>query len=138
MRQMTTSIDSMSPENPNLQMLATLPLAPGVTGHSIIAVNPGMEIESGNDGVVEYRSAHLDGMASEFIVRTEHSCQGHPFTIEEVRRILREHIGDEVVGPEEIQALRLPGTEGKEAENGPDLIDRQNKDLPAVSPAAGG
>ena len=34
-----------------------------------------------------------DGMESEFIVRSGHSCQGHPFTIEEVRRILLEHLG---------------------------------------------
>ena len=47
----------------------------------------------GNDGVVAYTSAHLGGMESEFIVRSGHSSQGHPFTIEEVRRILLEHIG---------------------------------------------
>ena len=42
----------------------------------------------GADGVVEYRSAHVDYVASEFIVRSGHSCQGHPLVIEEVRRIL--------------------------------------------------
>jgi pimeloyl-ACP methyl ester carboxylesterase len=91
-----TSIDSMTSDNPTLQALAALPLAPGVTGHSIIAVLPGMEIESGNDGVVEFRSARIEGMESEFIVRFGHSAQGHPFTIEEVRRILREHINGQV------------------------------------------
>jgi hypothetical protein len=35
--------------------------------------------------VVEFKSAHLDGVASEFVVRSEHSCQEHPFTIEEVK-----------------------------------------------------
>jgi pimeloyl-ACP methyl ester carboxylesterase len=93
-----TSVDGMSPENPVLQTLVTIPLAPGVTGHSIIAVLPGMDIKTGNDGVVEYSSAHIDGVESEFIVRSEHSCQGHPATIEEVRRILHEHIGDGVAG----------------------------------------
>ena len=131
MRQMTTSIDSMSAENPNLQLLATLPLAPGVTGHSIIAVLPGMAVESGNDGVVAYRSAHLDGMASEFIVRADHSCQGHPFTIEAVRRILHEHIGNEVVGPEDILALRSP-----EGGGGTAVPAAAPSPLPAV-PAAG-
>jgi hypothetical protein len=95
-----SSVDGMSPDNPVLQALVTLPLAPGVTGHSIVAVLPGMEIKTGNDGVVEYKSAHIDGVESEFIVRTGHSCQGHPFTIEEVRRILHEHIGGQVVGPQ--------------------------------------
>ncbi len=103
-----SSVDGMSAENPVLQALATLPLVPGVTGHSIIAVLPGMEIKTGNDGVVEYLSAHLDNVESEFIVRTGHSCQGHPFTIEEVRRILHEHIGSQVAGPHDIQALHPP------------------------------
>ena len=89
-----SSVDGMSSDNPVLQTLVTLPLAPGVKGHSIISVLPGMEIKTGNDGVVEYQSAHIDGVESEFIVRSGHSCQGHPFTIEEVRRILLEHIGN--------------------------------------------
>ena len=88
-----TSIDGMSEENQLLKELAVLPLAPGVAGHSIIAVKPGMDIATGNDGVVEYKSAHIEGVESEFIVRTSHSSQDHPFTIEEVRRILLQHIG---------------------------------------------
>ena len=88
----TTSLDSMSPGNPVMKELANIPLPPGVKGNSIIAVkNPGDPKELWNDGVVEYSSAHLDGMESEFIVHSGHSCQGHPLTIEEVRRILIEH-----------------------------------------------
>lgn len=114
-----SSIDGMSPDNPVLQTLVTLPLAPGVKGHSIIAVLPGKEIKTGNDGVVAYQSAHIDGVESEFIVRDGHSCQGHPFTIEEVRRILHEHIGNKVVSPKDIHALPPPDrtkpAEGKAA-----------------------
>jgi hypothetical protein len=44
------------------------------------------------DGVVAYESAHIDGVESEKVVRSGHSTQGHPETIEEVRRILREHL----------------------------------------------
>jgi hypothetical protein len=101
-----TSIDGMSAENPVLHSLVALPLRPGVTGHSIVAVKPGMEIETGDDGVVEYKSAHIDGVASEFIVRSGHSCQGHPFTIEEVRRILMEHLGVQVAGPAQAAPTR--------------------------------
>jgi pimeloyl-ACP methyl ester carboxylesterase len=119
-----TSVDGMSWDNPVLQALDTLPLAPGVTGHSIIAVLPGMEIETGNDGVVEYKSAHLDGMESEFIVRFEHSCQGHPFTIEEVRRILHEHIGKVIAGP---QRMVSPP---------PDSVPPDATTLPAATPAS--
>jgi len=103
-----TSIDGMSAENPLLQALVKLPLEPQVTGHSIISVLPDMEIETGNDGVVEYQSAHIDGVASEFVVRSAHSCQGHPFTIEEVRRILMEHLGVQVAGPANAEPLLVP------------------------------
>ena len=106
MGKIPTSIDGMSADNPILQTLATIPLAPGVRGHSIVAVLPGMEIKTGNDGVVEYQSAHIDGVESEFIVRFGHSCQGHPFTIEEVRRILMEHLGVVVSGPDEHAATK--------------------------------
>lgn len=86
-----TSADSMSPDNPVIKALAEIPLAPGVTGHSIIAVKGDGDPKLGNDGVVEYSSAHLDGMASEFIVKSGHSSQLNPLAIEEVRRILVEH-----------------------------------------------
>ena len=57
-----TSIDGMSGENPLLKGLEQLPLVPGVTGHSIIAVKPGLAIADGNDGVVTYQSAHIEGV----------------------------------------------------------------------------
>jgi pimeloyl-ACP methyl ester carboxylesterase len=87
-----TSVDGMSSDNPVLMTLVELPIAPGVAANSIIAVKGDEDYHTGNDGVVEYTSAHLEGVESEFIVRSEHSCQGHPLTIEEVRRILREHL----------------------------------------------
>jgi hypothetical protein len=90
-----TSLDGMSPKNPVLQTLAAIPVDPGVKAHSIIAINGDDVPPEGDDGVVEYRSAHLEGVASEFIVRSEHSCQQHPLTIEEVRRILLEHLASQ-------------------------------------------
>jgi len=39
------------------------------------------------------RAAHLEGIASEKIVRSAHSTQSIPATILEVRRILYEHLG---------------------------------------------
>ena len=47
--------------------------------------------EKGDDGVVAYQSAHFDEAMSELVVRWNHSVQGHPAAIEEVRRILLEH-----------------------------------------------
>ena len=72
----------------------TLPIAPGVTAHSIIAVQGDGPVEAGNDGVVTYRSAHLDGVASERVVESGHSVQSHPEAIEEIRRILLEHLDE--------------------------------------------
>lgn len=83
-----TSADSMSPENPVMQTLADISLAPGVSGHSIIAVQGDGDPQLGNDGVVEYKSAHLEGMASELVVKSGHSSQLNPLAIDEVRRIL--------------------------------------------------
>jgi hypothetical protein len=41
--------------------------------------------------VVEYKSAHIDGVESEVVVNSGHSAQGNPHTVEEVRRILLLH-----------------------------------------------
>jgi hypothetical protein len=87
-----TSLDSMSTRNPVLLALADIPLAPGIKGHSIIAVKGNGDFHQGKDGLVTYDSAHVNYVESEFIVRSSHSCQGNPCTIEEVRRILYEHV----------------------------------------------
>jgi pimeloyl-ACP methyl ester carboxylesterase len=88
-----TALDNMDSSNPFLKTLVTLPIAPGVHAHSIIPVKGDGPAEEGNDGVVEYKSAHLDGVESELVVRSGHSTQGRPETIEEVHRILYEHAG---------------------------------------------
>jgi hypothetical protein len=92
LRGVPTSLDGMSPKNPFLGELASIPLAPGVKGHSIIPVKGDGDYHQGKDGVVAYQSAHVDYVESEFIVRGPHSCQGMPPTIQEVRRILYEHL----------------------------------------------
>jgi hypothetical protein len=58
-------------DNPVLKALALVPLTPWVKGHSIIAVKGDGDPKLGNDGVVEYKSAHLDGMESELVVRSD-------------------------------------------------------------------
>jgi hypothetical protein len=87
------SVDNMSPGNQAIKTLATLPLAPGVTAHSIVAIKGSGSPADGSDGVVSYRSAHLDAAVSEVIVRSGHSVQSQPEAIEEVRRILLQHLG---------------------------------------------
>ncbi len=82
----------MSPKNPGLLVLAETPVAPSVTAHSIIPVLGNGDYRQGKDGVVAYQSAHVDYVESEFIVRSKHSCLSQPATIQEVRRILHEHL----------------------------------------------
>jgi pimeloyl-ACP methyl ester carboxylesterase len=88
-----TALDNMDASNPFIKTLSALPIAPGVHAHSIIPVQGSGSVEEGNDGVVEYKSAHIDGVESELVVRSGHSTQSTPATIEEVRRILYEHAG---------------------------------------------
>jgi pimeloyl-ACP methyl ester carboxylesterase len=86
-----TSITNMTPGNPFIQNLASVPIADGVVAHSIIAVDGDGPVKEGGDGVVKYVSAHIDGVASEKVVRSSHSVQGNPEAIQEVKRILIEH-----------------------------------------------
>jgi hypothetical protein len=82
----------MSPKNPVLLALSDIPVAPTVVAHSIIPVKGNGDYHAGRDGVVSYQSAHVDYVESELVVRSGHSCQNKPATIEEVRRILHKHL----------------------------------------------
>jgi len=87
-----TAIDNMNPNGRFVRALAACPITPKVTTHSIISVAGDGPVSGKTDGVVAYESARLDGVATEKIVRSGHSTQGEPDTIQEVRRILREHV----------------------------------------------
>jgi pimeloyl-ACP methyl ester carboxylesterase len=86
-----TSIEDLEWGSPPLVALSELALTAGVTAHSIIADRHEPPRAGGSDGLVPYDSAHLDGVASEFLVSSGHLCQGHPAVIREVRRILAEN-----------------------------------------------
>ena len=90
-----TGYCAVAPGHPFLAALEESSLRPGVSAHSIVAVKGDGSIEAGNDGVVEYTSAHLDWAESELVVRSGHSTLGTPATINEVRRILYERIAVE-------------------------------------------
>ena len=88
-----SSVDNMNPSHPFTVTLSNLPVEEGVSAHSIIPVTGGTPPEGQNDGVVEYSSAHIDEAVSEYVVyQSEHSTQSDPRTIQEVRRILLEHL----------------------------------------------
>jgi Alpha/beta hydrolase family len=86
-----TAIDNMNPNNIFIKNLAAIPIAEGVIVNSIIPVDSDAPLDEAGDGVVKYMSAHIEGVESEKIVRSEHSVQGNPEAIQEVKRILQEH-----------------------------------------------
>jgi pimeloyl-ACP methyl ester carboxylesterase len=90
--QIPTSVDNMSPNHPFLKALNDLPIDPSIPAHSIIAVLGEGPVTGKTDGVVAYESAHIEGVESEKVVRSPHSTQANPETIEEVRRILSGHL----------------------------------------------
>jgi pimeloyl-ACP methyl ester carboxylesterase len=86
------SIYGMTPGSPLIRALQNIPVAPDVRVNSIIPVQGTGPVETGDDGVVKYTSAHIDGVESELVVRSGHSTQSVPETVEEVRRILLLHL----------------------------------------------
>jgi pimeloyl-ACP methyl ester carboxylesterase len=95
LEKLPTSVDNMNPSHPFIKTLASIPVVEGITAHSIIPVLGDGPITSGDDGIVKYESAHIEGVASELVVRYGHSVQSHPQAIEEIRRILIEHLPEE-------------------------------------------
>jgi pimeloyl-ACP methyl ester carboxylesterase len=92
-RVIPSAVDNMSPRNRFVRALAEIPVASSITVNSIVAVEGDGPVADGDDGVVKYASAHIEPVESELIVKSSHSTQGNPHTIEEVRRILRLHAG---------------------------------------------
>jgi hypothetical protein len=87
------SISGMSPGNPAIEALRNIPVAPGIHAHSIIPTLQNGPLETRDDGVVEYKSAHINGVESELVIEhSGHSTQGNPLTVREVRRILIEEL----------------------------------------------
>jgi hypothetical protein len=74
-------------------VVRAIPIAPGIHAHSIIPTLQDGPLESRDDGVVQYKSAHLDGIDSELVIQhQDHSAQSNPLTVREVRRILIEQL----------------------------------------------
>jgi hypothetical protein len=93
MQRIPTALDNMSPTHPFIKSLSSMPIAPGVAAHSIIPVQGDGPLEDEVDGVVAYKSAHVDGVESEVIIHhSSHSTQADPRTVDEVRRILLLHV----------------------------------------------
>ncbi|TMQ34311.1 MAG: hypothetical protein E6K70_08305 [Planctomycetota bacterium] len=99
-----TSLDLLAPHAPALELMAYRPAPPGVHYHSVIgvipsrnywldALLPGGNTREGTDGVVPYESAHVNGVESEIVIPADHfHLHHHPLAVQEVRRILLEHL----------------------------------------------
>jgi pimeloyl-ACP methyl ester carboxylesterase len=86
------SIDTLSPNNRFVREVNKLPIAPGVTYHSIMGDRGKSNTPDSSDGIVPYWSAHLAGATSEKIVPSGHSAHENPEAIDEVIRILRSRL----------------------------------------------
>jgi pimeloyl-ACP methyl ester carboxylesterase len=87
-----TSIDNMTPNSSFIRALSEIPITDDVAVHSIIPVKGSGPLAKRNDGVVAYKSAHLDSADSELVIQSGHSVQGHPRAVAEVNRILHLHL----------------------------------------------
>lgn len=93
----TTSIDSLSPESPILPVMLASARPPWVQHHNIVGrVDRSSffgRVGGDGDGVVPFESAHLEDVHSEIVVEADHSSvHRHPLAVLEVRRILLEHL----------------------------------------------
>jgi pimeloyl-ACP methyl ester carboxylesterase len=94
-----TSIDSLRPDNPTLKALECIPIM--VPFHSIMGDRGYGALGNEGDGVVRYWSSHLDGAQSELIVPSDHGAQQDPMAIQEIDRILREHLQSAAMAPKQ-------------------------------------
>jgi hypothetical protein len=87
--------DGLNGESPLMKVIQRTPIAPGVAHHSIIGNSRRTRApERMTDGVVDYASAHIEGAASERIIKMGHASETHPEVIAEVRRILHVHLAE--------------------------------------------
>ncbi|WP_434946758.1 esterase/lipase family protein [Luteimonas sp. SDU82] len=95
------SIDNLDRNDPFIRAAAELPISPQVRHHSIIARRkPEIPLAESDDGLVPYRSAHLEGAVSEKVIASGHSVQETAPAILEIRRILHGHLEDAATAPD--------------------------------------
>ncbi len=89
----TTSLDSLAKRSAVLHLVGQTSAPESVTHHNIVGVARGNSPKRWTDGVVTYRSAHRDDVDSELTVPASHSqVHRRSEAIEEVRRVLKEHL----------------------------------------------
>src|SRR5512140_266062 len=89
LKRMPNSVDTLEPNDRFVEAVNKLPITPGIPYHSIIGDRGRGDTPNSSDGVVPYRSSHLDGAQSELIVPSNHAAPRNPEAIREVERILK-------------------------------------------------
>ncbi len=89
-----TGVAQLGVGNPVLQAINRLPMSADVPYHSIVGYNGKEPLPAGGDGVVAYKSAHIEGALSELVVSSDHSAQETDNAIREMRRILTIHYNE--------------------------------------------
>ena len=90
-----TSLDSLNKNSAILKLVSETTVPDKVKHHNVVGVTKGKSVKDWTDGVVKLRSARREDADSEVQVKAAHSqVQRHPETINEVRRVLLEHLAD--------------------------------------------
>jgi pimeloyl-ACP methyl ester carboxylesterase len=87
-----TAISSLSPKSRGFKGLNQLPLPKGITFHSIMGDKGQGDTPESSDGVVPYWSSHVEPVASELIVPSNHGVPSNLEAADEIRRILFLHL----------------------------------------------
>jgi len=93
--QFYTGLDNLEPDSVFIKGVKDSPLKDDLVYHSIIGDTEMANRPGGTDGVVPYFSSHLDGAASELIVKSGHSSHRSPAAIQEILRILLLHLEEQ-------------------------------------------
>ena len=93
-REEGNSIKNLSPTDPTIKALSEIPIDAEIPFHSIMGDQGSGKGEEGTDGVVAYKSSHLEGAESELIVPTGHGAHLHPLAVLEIKRILELHLDE--------------------------------------------
>ncbi|MCF6174922.1 MAG: alpha/beta hydrolase [Victivallaceae bacterium] len=85
-----TGVNSLDPNNKALAVMNQKTII--VPFHLVIGDQKKAGKVGGSDGVVDYSSSHLDGTASELVIKSGHNVQTMPEGIKEIRQILLNHL----------------------------------------------
>lgn len=78
-----------------MELTSSIPLKEGLVFHSIMGnITKSNDPNIITDGIVPYKSAHLEGANSEKVIKGGHSIQLKPESVLELRRILSQHLID--------------------------------------------